>query len=97
MQKIVKIHHHNILDIVAETDDELMLKYLEGQEMSIEEIKKGIRKATIKCKITPVLCGSAYKNKGIQPLLDAVVDFLPSPIDIPPAKGINVKNDEEVE
>jgi len=66
-----------------------MMKYLEGEELTKEEIMQGIRNATIACKMTPVFCGSSYKNKGVQPLLDAVVNYLPAPTDIPPIKGIN--------
>jgi elongation factor G len=78
-----------LLDAVAESDDELMMKYLEGEELTKEEIMSAIRKATIACKMTPVLCGSSYKNKGVQPLLDAVVAFMPAPTDIPAIKGTN--------
>jgi len=79
----------NLLDAVAEGDDDLMMKYLEGEELTREEIMSGIRKTTLACKMTPVFCGSSYRNKGVQPLLDAVVDYLPAPTDIPPIKGIN--------
>lgn len=84
-----------MLDSVAETDDELMMKYLEGEELTEEEIKAAIRKATIACEITPVVCGSSYKDKGIQPMLDAVVDYMPAPVDIPAIKGINPDTNEE--
>jgi elongation factor G len=84
-----ELYRQNLLDAVAESDDELMMKYLEGEELTVEEIKYGVRKATIACKMTPVLCGSSYKNKGVQPLLDAVVDYMPAPTDIPAIKGIN--------
>ncbi len=87
----------NLLDAVAESDDELMMKYLEGEELTAEEIREGIRKATIACKMTPVLCGSSYKNKGVQPLLDAVVDFMPAPTDIPAIKGVNPDSGAEDE
>jgi elongation factor G len=86
---------HNLIEAVSENDDELMHLYLEGQEPTIEQLKAGIRKATIGMKIFPVLCGSAFKNKGVQTLLDAVVDYLPSPIDIPPVQGANPDNFEE--
>ncbi|MCD6489970.1 MAG: elongation factor G [Thermodesulfobacterium sp.] len=78
-----------LLESLADINDEIMEKYLEGEELSSEEIRKAIREATIGFKIVPVLCGSAFKNKGIQPLLDAIIDYLPSPLDIPPVKGIN--------
>ncbi|SDF84879.1 elongation factor G [Sporolituus thermophilus] len=89
MREQAELYRQNLLDAVAESDDELMMKYLEGEELTIEEIKAGIRKATIACKMTPVLCGSSYRNKGVQPLLDAVVEYLPAPTDIPPIRGIN--------
>lgn len=85
-----------MVEQVVEHDDELMSMYLEGQEPSIEQLKPIIRKATIAGKIFPVFCGSALKNRGVQPVLDAVVDYLPSPIDIPSVTGINPKTDEEV-
>jgi len=84
-----------MVEAVAETDDELMMKYLEGEELTIEEIKTAIRKATVTNKMFPVLCGSAYKNKGVQMLLDAIVDFMPSPLDIPAIKGINPDTNED--
>ncbi len=86
-----------LIEHAAEFSDELMEKYLEGQELSEEEIKAAIRKGTLAAKITPVFCGSSFKNKGVQPLLDAVIDYLPSPLDLPPVKGINPKTGEEVE
>ncbi|WP_025270584.1 elongation factor G [Hippea sp. KM1] len=90
-------YRNKLIEKLADFNDEIMEKYLEGEDISEEEIVKAIRKATIETKITPVLCGSAFKNKGVQPLLDAVVDFLPSPIDIPPVKGIDPKSGEEIE
>ncbi len=86
---------HFLIEAVSEHDDDLMHLYLEGQEPTAEQLKAGIRKATIAMKIFPVLCGSSFKNKGVQTLLDAVVDFLPSPIDIPPVQGANPDNFEE--
>lgn len=83
-----------LVEKVSETDDELMNKYLEGEELSIEEIKKGIRKATIANEIVPVTCGTAFKNKGIQTLLDAVIDYMPSPVDIGAVKGTDIKTEE---
>ncbi|MBA4542360.1 MULTISPECIES: elongation factor G [Thermoactinomyces] len=76
-----------LLEAVAELDEELMMKYLEGEELTVEEIKAALRKGTCEVKITPVLCGSSYKNKGVQPLLDAVIDYLPSPVDVPAIQG----------
>ncbi len=86
-----------MIESIAETDDELMEKYLEGEELSTEELKKALRKATINREIVPMLCGSAFKNKGVQPLLDAVIDFLPSPVDVPPVRGVNPNTGEEEE
>ena len=90
-------YRENLLENIAEYDEDLMMKYLEGEEITPEEIIKAIRKATIEVEITPVLCGSSYKNKGVQPLLDAIVDYMPSPLDIPPVKGVAVDSDEELE
>ena len=86
-----------LIEAVAESDDELMMKYLEGEELTEEEIIAGIRKATIACKMTPVCCGSSYKNKGVQPMLDAVIQFMPAPTDIPNIKGVNPETGEEDE
>ena len=85
-----------LVEAVAETDEELTLKYLEGEEITEAELKEGIRRATVNVEFYPVLCGSAFKNKGVQLLLDAVLDYLPSPLDIPAIKGIDPKTDEEV-
>ena len=90
-------YHAALLEAVAEQDEELMMKYLEGEELTIDEIKAAIRKGTIDNTIVPVTCGTSYKNKGVQKLLDAVVDFMPSPLDIPPIKGINPETEEEEE
>ncbi|WP_457639641.1 elongation factor G [Persephonella sp.] len=86
-----------MIEAIVETDEELMEKYLEGEEISVEELKKALRKATINRELVPMLCGSAFKNKGVQPLLDAVIDFLPSPVDVPPVKGVNPNTGEEEE
>ena len=86
-----------LVEAVAESDDELMMKYLEGEELTEEEILAGIRKATIACKMTPVCCGSSYKNKGVQPMLDAVIQFMPAPTDVPNIKGVNPETGEEDE
>src|SRR5699024_6918825 len=86
-----------LVEAVAETDEELTLKYLEGEEITEAELKEGIRRATLNVDFYPVLCGSAFKNKGVQLLLDAVLAYLPSPLDIPAIKGIDPKTDEEVE
>ncbi|MDM5152930.1 elongation factor G [Bacillus sp. DX1.1] len=85
-----------LIEAVAELDEEMMMKYLEGEEISIEELKAGIRKATTSVEFFPVICGSAFKNKGVQILLDAVIDYLPSPLDVPAIKGIVPDTDEEL-
>ena len=85
-----------LLETIATSDDEFMEKYLGGEEVTEEEIKRAIRKGTLAFDFVPILCGSAFKNKGVQPMLDAVVDFLPSPIDIAPATGTNAKGDQEI-
>ncbi|CAI8907309.1 elongation factor G [Methylocaldum szegediense] len=86
-----------MVEAAAEADEELMNKYLEQGELSEEEIKKGLRKRTIALEIVPMLCGSAFKNKGVQAMLDAVVDYLPSPVDIPPIKGVDANTGEPIE
>ncbi|MDG7747074.1 elongation factor G [Streptococcus pneumoniae] len=88
-------YREKLIEAVAETDEELMMKYLEGEEITNEELRAGIRKATINVEFFPVLCGSAFKNKGVQLMLDAVIDYLPSPLDIPAIKGINPDTDAE--
>ena len=82
-------YRDKLLEACAETDDELMEKYLGGEELTEEEIRGAIRKATIACEMTPVTCGTSYRNKGVQPLLDAIVDYMPAPTDIPPIAGVN--------
>src|SRR5260370_36364832 len=79
-----KVYREQMVEAVSEFDDKLFEKFVEGQTLSNEEVRAGIRKATIAMKIFPVVCGSAFKNKGVQTMLDAVVDYLPSPLDIPP-------------
>lgn len=88
-------YREKLVEAVAETDEELMMKYLEGEEITTDELKAGIRRATINVEFFPVLCGSAFKNKGVQLMLDAVIDYLPSPLDIPAIKGINPDTEEE--
>ena len=90
-------YREKLIEAVAETDEELMMKYLEGEEITEAELKAAIRKATINVEFFPVLCGSAFKNKGVQMMLDAVIDYLPSPLDIPAIKGVNPDTDEEEE
>ncbi len=94
MKADVEKYREIICETAAEADEALMEKYLEGEELSIDEIKKALRKQVIDCEVYPVFCGSAYKNKGIQMLLDAVIDYLPAPIDVPPVKGIDPKTEE---
>ena len=86
-----------LLEAVAESDDDLMEKYLEGEDLTEEEIKAAIRKMTCQCKLFPVTCGSSYKNKGVQPLLDAIIDYMPSPLDVPAIKGTDPETGEEEE
>jgi elongation factor G len=85
-----------MLETIAENDDEMMVMYLEGEEPTEEQLVAAIRRATLTSAITPVLCGTAFKNKGVQPMLDAIVDFLPSPLDVPSIKGHSVRNADEV-
>ena len=97
MQDEAELWHANLIESVAEADDEIMEKFLEGEEPTIEELKAAIRRATIAGKLNPVLCGTSYRNKGVQPLLDAVVDYLPSPLDIPPVSGVDKNTGEPAE
>ena len=90
-------YHDEMVELICDTDEDLMMMYLEGEEIPVEDLKKALRKATIDNKLVPVLCGSAYRNKGVQMLLDAIVDYMPAPIDIPPIKGVNPDTDEEDE
>jgi len=92
-----KKYREKMIEALCDVDDNIMEKYLAGEEITSEEIRKAIRKGTLEMKLTPVLCGSAFKNKGVQLLLDAVVYYLPSPLDVPPVKGINPLDDTEVE
>ncbi|SFR17057.1 elongation factor G [Desulfoscipio geothermicus] len=95
MLELVAEYRDKLLEAVAEFDEELMLKYLEGEELTVDEIKAALRKATLAVKIVPVLCGSSFKNKGVQPLLDAIVDFMPSPVDVPAIRGLHPDTGEE--
>ena len=90
-------YREKLIEAVAEFDEEFMEKYLGGEEITIDELKAAIRKATLSVEFFPVVCGSAFKYKGVQPMLDAVVEYLPSPLDVPAIKGINPDTDEEVE
>ena len=95
MQTKAEEYHHELLEHVAEQDEELLMKYLDGEELTIEEIKSCIRKSTIANHMVPVCCGSSYRNKGVQKLLDAVVDYMPAPTDVPDIKGVNPDTEEE--
>lgn len=95
LKKKAEAFRMQLIEVIAETDDVLLEKFLEGETPTKEELKKGIRQATIDLKVFPVICGSAFKNKGVQTLLDAVVDYLPSPLDKPPVEGINPSHHEE--
>jgi elongation factor G len=97
LQKKAEAFRLQLIEVIAETDDVLLEKFLEGETPTVEELKAGIRQATIDLKIFPVLCGSAFKNKGVQTLLDAVVDYLPSPLDKPPVEGINPSHPSTIE
>ncbi len=94
MAEDAELHRHELLETVAEFDDELLHKYLEGEELSVDEVHALVRKATLDAHVTPVICGASFKNKGVQPLLDAVVRYLPSPLDVPPVEGVNPKNED---
>jgi len=97
MREMAESYRAELVEHVAETDEELMMKYLDGEELTIDEIKKGIRLATINVTMIPVCCGTSYRNKGVQKLLDAVVDYMPSPLDIPAIKGVNPNTEAEEE
>ncbi len=97
MADLAQEWREKLIESVAETDEELMMKFLEGEEFTVKEIKDVIRKETIAGRMVPMFCGSAYRNKGVQMMLDGVVDYMPSPLDIPPIKGIDPVTEEEVE
>ena len=97
MRELAEEYHEKLLEAVSDFDDEIMEKYLEGEEIPIESIKAAIRRATVSVKMVPVVCGTSYKNKGVQKLLDAIVDYMPSPLDIPAIRGVNPDTDEEDE
>ena len=97
MKEQAQEYHDKLIEAVAETDEDLMMKYLEGEELTKEEIKAALRKATISNEIVPVVCGSSYKNRGVQKLLDAIVDYMPAPTDVPAIKGTNPDTGEEEE
>ena len=95
MKELAAEWREKLVESVAECDEELMMKFLEGEELTVKEMKDTIRKHTIACEMVPMLCGSAYRNKGVQMMLDAVIDYMPSPVDIPPIKGVNPDTGEE--
>ena len=97
MKEIAQKYHDDLMEAVAEQDEELMDKFLEGEEISTEEVKRVLRKATIDNEIVPVVCGTSYRNKGVQKLLDAIIDYMPSPLDVPAIKGTDPETGEEVE
>ncbi|HYG99905.1 MAG TPA: elongation factor G [Terriglobales bacterium] len=96
LRKKAQAFHNQMVETIVENDDELLHKYMEGEAMTPEELRASLRKSVIGMKLFPVMCGSAFKNKGVQPLLDAVVEFLPSPIDVPSIKGTNPDTGEEL-
>ena len=95
MKDMAEEYRQNMVESICETDDELMMKFLEGEEITVEELKKALRKATLDNKIIPVCCGTSYKNKGVQKLLDNIIEYMPAPTDIEAIKGINPETDEE--
>src|SRR5690606_12804491 len=95
MADAVEEYRSAMIESIAELDEELMMKYLEGEEISVEELKAALRKGVIANQIVPVVCGSSYKNKGVQMMIDAVVAYLPSPLDIEDIKGVNPDTGEE--
>ncbi|MCD8011382.1 MAG: elongation factor G [Lachnospiraceae bacterium] len=96
MQDQAEEYHTELIEKICELDDDLMMAYLEGDEPSVEDLKKVLRKATCECEAIPVCCGSAYRNKGVQKMLDAVIEFMPSPVDIPPIKGVDMDGNDVV-
>ena len=97
MKELAQKYHDDMVEHVAEQDEELMMKYLDGEELTQEEIKSCIRKSTIANEMVPVCCGTSYKNKGVQKLLDAIIDYMPSPLDVPAIKGVNPDTEQEEE
>ncbi|MDR3766544.1 MAG: elongation factor G [Butyricicoccus sp.] len=95
MMEQAQEYHDAMVESIAELDEELMMKYLEGEEITVDELKAALRKGVCNVEIIPVLCGTAYRNKGVQPLLDAVIDYMPAPTDIPPIKGVNPDTEED--
>ena len=96
MKDDAELYHSELVEKICELDDDLMMQYLEGEEPSVDEMKKVLRKATCECQAIPVCCGTAYRNKGVQKLLDAIIEYMPSPLDIPPIKGVDLEGNEVV-
>ena len=96
MEEDAELYRTELVEKICELDDDLMMAYLEGEEPSVDELKAALRKATCECEAVPVCCGTAYRNKGIQKLLDAVVEFMPSPLDIPPIEGVDGDGNDTV-
>ena len=94
MRTLAEEYRDKLLEAVADQDEELMMLYLEGEEIDVDDLRMAIRKATLCTDMTPVFCGSAFKNKGVQPLLDGVIDYLPSPLDVPPVEGVNAEGEQ---
>ena len=97
MLEDAQLYREQLIEALADIDDGIMEKFMEGEEPTVEEMKAAIRKGTIECKFFAVLCGTSYRNKGVQPMLDAVIEYMPSPLDIPPVKGFDPQTDEEIE
>ena len=96
LKKKAEAFHAQLVESIAENDDEILHKFLEGEEISADELRASLRKSTIALKVFPVVVGTAFKNKGVQPLLDAVVDYLPSPLDVPETHGLNPDDGEKI-
>ena len=96
MKDDAELYHSELVEKICELDDDLMMQYLEGEEPTVDEMKKVLRKATCECQAIPVCCGTAYRNKGVQKLLDAIIEYMPSPLDIPPIKGVDLEGNEVV-
>ena len=96
MKDDAELYRSELVEKICELDDDLMMAYLEGEEPSVDELKKVLRKATCECQAIPVCCGTAYRNKGVQKLLDAIIEYMPSPLDIPPIKGVDLEGNEVV-
>ena len=96
MKEDAELYHTELIEKICELDDDLMMEYLEGEEPTVERLKATLRKATCECTAVPVCCGSAYRNKGVQKLLDAILEYMPAPTDIPPIQGTDLDGNEVV-